>query len=199
VERVSLFPDIYPSVEYFWAPRAQQNVLDLANGSRQVNETSPFLQREFTLRYGAEDDAEFWGLIFPHFEANRGGIFSFYDFWLIPHATPVRFAIGDGATRTFTLPAKEAEDVVIRVNNAPRSAMLLGDAGVEGETLVTFSVADTPALGSVLTWTAARARRKFRVSYYGGPNTPATIKPIPVEGGLWGTELQLIEEIVAYV
>ena len=84
------------------------------------------------------------------------------------------------------------------VDDTPRSAMLLGDAGVEGEALVTLSIADTPAAGAVLTWTAARARRKFPVSYYGGQNTPATIKPVPVEGGLWGAELQFIEEIAAY-
>jgi hypothetical protein len=142
-----------------------------------------------------EDEHALWELIVPHFEACKSVPFTFFDFWLIPWPTPLSLATGDGATRTFYVPAKESQGLVVRVDGTPRAASVAAGIGPEGEDAVTFSVADTPASGALLTWTAARARRRFVVWYFGGANSPARIKPIPVEGGLWGVELQLIEEI----
>jgi hypothetical protein len=190
-----LFPDIEPS-EYSWEPAGFQSVVDLANGSRQVTEFSPFNQRTFSLRYSMEDESAMWTSVYPHFDANKARRFSFFDFWSIPWVTLIPFATGDGVTRTFYVSAKETTGLAIFVGGVSKPFTLAG-IGPEGEDGITLSVANTPALGAQLAWTAARARRKFQVWYFGGANAPARIKPVPIEGGLWGAELQLIEEVAA--
>jgi len=171
----TVFPDVYPS-DYSWEPTAFQSVLDLANGSRQVTEFSPDLQRVFSLRYAMEDDDFLWRQLMPHFNANKAATFSFFDFWQIPWPEGMPFATGDGISRTFYPPAKEVEGLTIFVDGTAHDDL-------------------TPESGASLAWTALRARRKFTVWYYGGPNTPPKLKPLPIDGGIWGAELQLIEEL----
>jgi len=189
------FPDLYPSLEYFWESEADQTVLDLANKSRQVNQHSPYDRRRFTLRYGMEDDATMWQVLYPHYDAHKGETFTFFDFWRIPWARPIHVATGDGSTRRFMLPAKECEGLVARVGPTTTAATLFSGTGVEGADEIEFSAASTPAAGSDISFTAAYARRRFLVWYDGGPNSAATVKPVPVDGGLWGVEIHLVEEI----
>jgi hypothetical protein len=189
------FPDLYPSLEYFWEFEADQTVLDLANKSRQVNQHSPFDRRVFTLRYGMEDDHEMWEVLMPHFSANKAQIFPLFDFWRIPWPDPLHVATGNGSIRRFTLPAKETTGVVARVANAVRAATLFSGTGPDGADEIEFTPANTPATGAEIAFTASFARRRFLVWYFGGQNAPASIKPTPVEGGLWGADIQLIEDI----
>jgi hypothetical protein len=187
------FPDVYPSLEYFWEPEADQTVIDLGNKSRQVNQHSPFDRRRFTLRYGMEDDATMWQVLYPHYDAHKGETFTFFDFWRIPWARSIHVATGNGATRRFTLPAKECEAVSSRVGSTATPATLFSGTGIEGADEIEFTSA--PATGADISFTVAYARRRFTVWYDGGPNEAATVKPVPVEGGLWGAEIHLIEDI----
>jgi hypothetical protein len=190
------FPDIYPSLDYFWVPEADQTVLDLANRSRQVNQHSPYDRRRFTMHYGMEDDHTMWEVLMPHYDAHKGERFSFFDFWRIPWPREIHVATGDESTSRFALPAKEVEGAVVRVGGIvipALAATLFVGTGPEGEDEIQLS-AVAPA-GADITFTASYARRKFTVWYDGGASAPATVKPVPVEGGLWGLELALVEDI----
>ena len=196
IDGTNVFPDIEPS-DYSWEASPVATVLDLANRSRQVNETSPRLQRLFNLRYTMEDDGVVWEELFPHFEAQRSTIFPFFDFWSIPWATPIPFATGDGETTTFVVPAAATEGLAVLVDGLPRAFTLLAAEGADGEDVIVFAGGSTPSPGAVISWSAAYARRRFPVWYYGGANTPPTFKPLPIEGGHWALDVQLIEDINA--
>lgn len=187
------FPELEPD-DYHWSATAFQTRANLANGETQINEPHPALQRVFDVGYSMLEAPEMWQQLVPHFEANKGRTFTLLDFWEIPWVDQ-KLGTGDGATRIFLVPAKAIQGLVIKVSGVVKTPTFVPDIGPESEGQITFALADTPAAGAPILWSAASARRRFTVLYYSGPNTPPRFDPIPIDGGLWGARFQLLEKI----
>jgi hypothetical protein len=93
---------------------------------------------------------------------------------------------GDGATKTFTLPAKQTSSQVIYVAGTPTAVTISAGAGPLGEDQITF--ASAPALHATISaFLVGRIRQSVRIN-----QTSVTFTDTPA--GLWQTNLAFICE-----
>jgi hypothetical protein len=191
-------PNVFPEVQPDRCKRSRKtfdNRVQAADGGLQVNVPHPLEQFKFVMDWttGADTDAD---LVIGHFDVNRSTFFTFFDFNVraIPAtgSPDVVFGTGDGATVTFTLPAKLTSGVVIKKNGTTQTlttnyTLQIG-LGPDGEDQVTFVVA--PAGGAVLAYRAALGRRRH-ITWY----TTVEIEETPVEANIWSFSVAIEEKL----
>lgn len=185
-----MFPDIPPTGDYSWSPVAFDQRETAADGSTQISVPHPKIQRRFTANWEVLELAELWQ-IYTHWAANRSNAFTLFDFWYLPW-TDVAVGTGDGATTTFTLPAKEVTGIVVKVAGVVQGGgtyTLSAGTGAEGEDRILFNVA--PANGAAITYSATRARARFTVLYA----TPELRDMRNVEADIWRVSASFLETV----
>lgn len=159
---MSLFPEIYPQV---WEPdreRTQARIRSI-DGFLQINSYDPVKLFRAHAEWNVLSRAEF-DTIEDHWHSNDGNfkLFNFYSRKIRNEFV----AIGNGTTKTFSLPAKAVSGITVKLNGvvaAPSSYALTAGTGVDSCDEITFTVA--PANGALVTFDAANARQLYAVAY----------------------------------
>lgn len=183
----NLFPDIYPAV---WEPtwEAYQERDEARDGYLQINSYDPVDQMgahgAWSMASRAERDQ-----IRAHRDANKDRSFTLIDFHSSSPAS-VYVAAGDGATKTFTLPAKAVAGITVTVAGAPTAVTLHAGAGVDGADTIEFVAA--PAAAAVIRFTATDARMFYEVFYRDGKFAWRH-----VEADLWAVQCDFTQKVTA--
>jgi hypothetical protein len=191
----NLFPDIAPD-RFARGRKKWQNRVPAADAGLQVNVPHPTVQHLFKGAWTTLSDTDL-DTIVSHNEANAANVFTLFDFNVraIPGGTttPISFGTGDGATLTFTLPAKAVAGLAVYdagslVTNGIYSLSV--GTGADGEDQVVYGTSHAPTPGHALTFSCTSGRRRWVVWY-----TTLEFWEDPVEANIWQMSIDFEEKV----
>jgi hypothetical protein len=188
----NLFPNIEPDVcQRSW--KGFETFVQAADGSPQFNVPHPYLQARFHLEWSSTLSIADRKTLVAHWKSYRASLFTFFDFNTKQGFDEVTIGTGNGATTTFTLPAKTTSGRTIKkatVVQVEGVAYTVGvGTGAEGEDRITFAVA--PTLGQIVTASATSGQPRHSAYY-----TPGQIvDEIHVEADVWQLKLEIEEKV----
>ncbi|MGN6187054.1 MAG: hypothetical protein ACTHQM_25745 [Thermoanaerobaculia bacterium] len=187
----NLFPEIYPND---WTPEYErfQDRDTAKNGALQISSYDPVAQFFAKGVWNTLTRVEF-DLLEDHWHSNAATPFDLFDYFSHKQRQ-VYVAVADGVSTIYTLPAKTVVLPLVYVAGVlatVQPALLVG-SGPQGEDQIQFAFANRPASGSVITFNAPNACRRYEVQYGN-----VRFRGRHREADVWSVEAEFIQKVVA--
>lgn len=187
----NLFPDIYPNE---WLPEYErfQERDSAKNGALQINSYDPVVQFSAKATWNTLTRTQY-DQIEDHWSLYAATAFHIYDFFQHKQRN-LWVAQSDGVSLIYSLPATSVVTPLVRHNGvaAATQPVLLIGSGSEGADQIQYTIASKPAIGVVITFDAADARRKYEVNY-----ATVRFRGRHREADVWIVEAEFIQKVVA--